>query len=338
MNNTLLDSATIKSAVELALHAPSVHNSQPWLWRIGAGALHLHADPSRQLHSTDPSGREMYISCGIALQHTRIALASLGWSSDVHRLPSSDDPYHVASIRVRAQSPLEHAVALAAAIPLRRSDRRWYSSWPVPAAHLAALTRAAASEGVVVERAPMSAFFRRAAVTAAEAHSHDSHYQAELAAWSGDDCAVDGVPSANVPAAESPSPAHVPMPNRTFPTSGLGQTRHADPSDDAGTLLVFGTPGDDRASQIRAGEAAGNVLLEATMMGLATCTFTEPLELDDTRDLVRQRVSTTQCFPQLIVRTGWAPVGAEPVPPTPRRPLSAVLEGLDSEYATTGAE
>lgn len=47
MTSTRLDHATVRAAIGLANRAPSVHNSQPWRWRIGDTAIHLFADPER---------------------------------------------------------------------------------------------------------------------------------------------------------------------------------------------------------------------------------------------------------------------------------------------------
>jgi nitroreductase len=75
-----------------------------------------------------------------------------------------------------------------------------------------------------------------------------------------------------------------------------------------------------------AGEATSLVLLSATAMGLASCTVTEPLEIPKTREAVRADVFGTSGHPQMLVRVGWAPVNADPLPSTPRRPLPEVAE------------
>ncbi len=50
MNRT----AELVTAVERAVRAPSVHNTQPWRWRVGDDAVQLHADWTRHLVATDP--------------------------------------------------------------------------------------------------------------------------------------------------------------------------------------------------------------------------------------------------------------------------------------------
>jgi nitroreductase len=44
--------------------APSIHNTQPWQWRVHADAVELRAARDRQLTATDPDGRMLTISCG----------------------------------------------------------------------------------------------------------------------------------------------------------------------------------------------------------------------------------------------------------------------------------
>ena len=41
---------------------------------------------------------------------------------------------------------------------------------------------------------------------------------------------------------------------------------------------------------------------------------------------LRADVSGATGYPQMLVRVGWAPVHADPLPATPRRPLSEVAE------------
>ena len=68
MTDTLaVPTAAVRRIVEGATRAPSVHNTQPWLWRAHAHTLDLYADRSRRLGATDPEGRNLVISCGAAL-------------------------------------------------------------------------------------------------------------------------------------------------------------------------------------------------------------------------------------------------------------------------------
>lgn len=72
--------------------APSVHNTQPWRWRVYPDHLDLYADRSRQLELADPAGRLLTISCGAALHHAQVAMAAQGWRPVVDRWPGQPGP------------------------------------------------------------------------------------------------------------------------------------------------------------------------------------------------------------------------------------------------------
>lgn len=325
MERELPDEATVLAALALALRAPSVHNSQPWCWRIGAESVQLFADPSRHLPHTDPARRDLILSCGVALHHFTVALAALGWQAHVHRFPDSSDPQHLAGVEIYGAAGSEQEIALAAAIPRRRTDRRLYSSWPVPAGDIALMAARTARSGVMLRRVEELGRLRSAIAAAAHEHSENPEYLAELAMWSGRYASVAGVPARNTPTAAR----HSTVPSRTFANPVLTQPRGAVADEDAGVVLALGTATDDPTAVLRAGEATSVVLLTATALGLSSCPITEPLEIPETREVVRTDVLDEDFFPQMLLRVGWAPLNADPLPATPRRPLTEVVQRLD---------
>jgi nitroreductase len=317
--------ATVRTALALATRAPSVHNVQPWEWRVGAESLHLCSDPTRRLVHTDPDGRDMMISCGAALNHCVVALAALGWQSKVHRFPNPAEPSHLASIEVRPFAASEVDVVLAAAIPRRRTDRRYFSEWPVSHGDVSLMGARAARMGVAMRRLEPAADIRAALAQAVWRHVNDPGYLEELTVWSGRYASIAGVPARSAPESDPKSP----IPGRLFAGTALAQPPDAAPADDHGVLLALGTTDDDELARLRAGEATSVVLLTATALGLASCPVTEPLEISETRKVIRTDAFGGDQFPQMLLRVGWAPVNADPLPSTPRRPLDDVVTRLD---------
>ncbi len=90
---------SVLAALALASRAPSVHNSQPWLWRLGPGVIHLYSDP-RWLTATDPDARDLMLGCGAVLHHATVALAATEIASVVHRLPNRAQPDHLAAVEL----------------------------------------------------------------------------------------------------------------------------------------------------------------------------------------------------------------------------------------------
>ena len=67
--------------------AASVHNTQPWLFRVGPDSLELLADPGRHLGPMDPFRREQHVSLGCALENMVLAAGAQGLKPEIEFLP-----------------------------------------------------------------------------------------------------------------------------------------------------------------------------------------------------------------------------------------------------------
>jgi nitroreductase len=321
MNRRFPDADTFRTVLALASRAPSVHNTQPWQWLVGADSVHLYCAANRQLPNTDPDGRDLILSCGAVLNHCVVALAAVGWQAKVTRLPDPADPNHLAVIELSPYSADALDIALAAAIPRRRTDRRHYSPWPVPVGDIALMAARAARTGVAL--CQVDDVDKLHKIVAQSVWDHMTHdYLVELTTWSGRYASVAGVPARNAPKSDP----RAKIPGRYFAGPALAMAPGSSAADDNAVVLALGTRTDDRLAQLRAGEATSVVLLTATSMGLSSCPVTEPLETAETREAVRSDIFGDSSYPQMLLRVGWAPINADPLPSTPRRELTEFVD------------
>lgn len=318
----------VATSVALAGRAPSLHNSQPWRWVFdGTGGLRLYAVPERMLPATDPSGRQLLISCGIALDHLRVAMAAAGWRSIIDRFPNPNRRDQLATIRFEPARVVTDAdLDRAAAIRRRHTDRLPFDA-PAHFATTESLLRmcfdpADAILDVLSEESRTSLAY--ASEQTAALRRYDAGYQAELRWWAGNVVGATGVPeSALVTAAES---RRVPV-GRAMPAAS-GEPRRPEVATDHSVLLLLSTHSDHREDVLRCGTALSAVLLECTLAGYATCPLTHITEYPRSRSIVAG-LGTPGGLPQVLIRVGTRPAeandGEEP-PETPRLPLGDILD------------
>ena len=327
----MIPTSQLAEAVQHALRAPSVHNTQPWRWRVNStdGVVELYADLDRHLQATDPERRDLLISCGAALDHLVVALAHAGLLTTTHRLPDPADPAHLATVRVVGpRDASSTAVAnLFPAIHRRHTDRRRFSHRPVPPGLIHGLVDAAARADVLL--APVDQAQERFAavlVDAAGRQRWTPGYPAELQVWTRRHGATrDGIPATAI--AHPPTGLPGPSGLRRFPHAELNQPAPSAINglpDDAAVFLVLATADDRPEDRVRAGEALSAVLLTATRAGLATTPLSQATEIAATRDVLRKVLGIAE-QPQLVLRVGWPATHAAELADTPRRDLASVL-------------
>ncbi|SSC25764.1 Nitroreductase-like, partial [Klenkia terrae] len=333
---TALHPDDVLQLVDLAQRAPSVHNTQPWRWRLDPAGLQLFADLDRALPATDPSGRELLLSCGAVLQHLVVVARAAGWSAQVRRFPDPADPHHLATVDLTPAVPAPGDTALAAAVAHRQTDRRAFADEPVPEGwwHQLAATAAVHRAHLVLVEPAAHRVVGQLAEAAAARIAADPRVAAETRAWSGRPAgSPDGVPGADVPA--GPDPGDVPA--RRFATAELSVGVSPLPLRDGARLAVLATTGDRPLDQVEAGEALAAVLLHATAAGLASHVVSELVEVPDVRDRLAVEVLPPGLVPQVLVRLGRLPLHSAPLPRTGRRPAGSTIDRTATAGTTPGS-
>jgi nitroreductase len=318
-----IDSVVLRECIRAAVAAPSVHNTQPWLFRLRGDGIDVLVDRDRQLRTLDPVGREMFLSVGAALFNLRVALRAHGFEPFVEHGGSATDPTRAARIRVIGTAEVTAATrAFADAIPRRHTNRRPFSSRRLPAPVLAALAEAAGAEqaGLVVADDILRDGVLSLTRTAETRQRSDPHYRAEISRWTtpGGVSRRDGVPRD----ALGPRDHNTALPLRDF-AIGRGLPAATVAFEPDPTIMLLMTDDDIETAWLRAGEALQRVLLTATVHGLAATPLSQLTEIPALRKLLADQ--DTRRVVQTVLRIGY-PV--TPARPTPRRDIEEVIVGI----------
>jgi nitroreductase len=311
-------------AATVAGYAPSIHNTQPWRWRVHGTTADLYADTDRQLHLADPDRRMLTISCGLALHHARVTLADAGVAADVDLLPTEGDVDHLARVNVTGRQPKTPAAqALYETMLVRRTDRRPLLHEPIPASVLHDLRSAANAFGIGTHLLSDRDVTALAGLTEkAERDARmDAARRTELAAWADEDYRPPyaGIPLTNLPNRAAPTV----VPARDF--GHVGTLPTVGGHDTAATYTILYGPDDSPGMWLRAGEALSAIWLAATERGIALLPLSAAVESEATRSMLGQILDGVG-YPAIAIRLG-IPNPNQPVPPTtPRLPAAATIE------------
>ena len=274
---------------------------------------------------SDRSGREAIISCGAVLDHLRIAMVAAGWQAHIERFPNpnneiiwhrSNSVHSNSSPTLSATGPRRYLQRRTDRLPLDRPTY-WASFEPVlrscvdeNVAMLDVLSDDVRPQLVEASQLTEGAAPRRCFIPCRTA-------MVDIAFRVIRGCAARRA-GIRLRTAAGRRGAGFPLPQPCA-------TAVVDVAADWSKVLVLSTAEDTRTDVLRCGEALSTVLLECTMAGMATCTLTHLIELDDSRDIVRELI-VGRGEPQVLIRVGIAPPMDDLPAATPRRPLDDVLE------------
>ncbi len=316
-----LPEESVAGLLATAARAPSIMNTQPWLFRVGQYAIDLYADPSRKLRS-DRNGREMLISCGAALFGLRLAIRAIGYEPVARVLPDPENQSLLARVRLGEPSLATDAERrLIEAIPHRHTHRDAFSDAPLPHGLLIRLQHDA-----VVERAALAIVDRPVVynqlagiMNRAAAHlSADLQARADVTRWvrMPGSKARDGIPVSAIAAPSGRYPGRLAQ-------RDMGQGRRAAELSEEGpppaATAILLTTADTRADWLRAGQALHRMLAHAASHWVFASLYSQPLESEPARAAIRSQLGLPGA-PQLVLQFGVARITRT----TPRRPVESI--------------
>jgi hypothetical protein len=317
------------AVIELARTAPSIHNTQPWLFHAEGDVLTLLYDDDRRLTVLDPDARSLTISCGAALYLARLGLRLQGFDATVEIPPAFEGPTReLARIHVRTGPPVTaEEVVLEHAARSRHTQRGPFDSVPVEDDTIESLRDAVQDEGAWVrvlstseEQVGLAVLLSRAD----DAERQEEGYAEELAAWTNRPTgAADGLTPEAVAAASVPRPSSLRL--REFgdgdPEPGdSGGSDDDPPKAEHPLVAIIGTDADTRFDWLLAGQAMCSLLLHAGADGVQASPMSQVVDQPWTR---RRLASELGCvgYPQMVLRLGHA----RPGPQTPRRAVDDLI-------------
>lgn len=336
--------------VRAGILAANPHNTQPWLFQVGAARVTLLADTARHLGTFDPYLREMHIGLGCAIENMARAARAIGYDAAVTlrggTLAGPAAPPRPEPVAVLELEPARPRLdALFDAIGRRHTDRAAYeAARPVPPAVLEAMWETFKTDPEVrlflYSAAEERRQFGAAVVAATERIVEDSRMVEDSERWfrhrwadvqrlrDGPTLDAAGL-SAWTTAAAKMLPSPSPETNHRY---WLAATRDVQVPTSA--LFGFIAVRDlyDRVQALRAGRLWQRLHLLAVSRGLAMQPINQPVELVDRERALGQEPRAAATLAGLTGAPDWKPTFAfrmgfptRAAAASPRRGVDAVV-------------
>ena len=301
-----------------AILAPSVRNTQPWVFSVRKNQVHLLADIRKSQPMADPGRRELYLSVGCALENLLVAAEHFGLAHATAYFPERGAPDLVATVTFKPGGRPSHvrAGATLSAILTRHNDDGVFRPAPVPE-QLRLRLVACCTEPDLQILLTDDRDFRHwidALTVEADRIELDSHgFRSELKYWIRQ--GVFGSP----PAREQLRQAVSGQPSLREP---VVQRDHAN-VESAALLGLICAAGDSHLLHVRAGQLFERIWLTATALGVSINPMSQTMRHRRLRAAVAELLPSPGWTPQHFFRAGFGSAEAERH--TPRLPLDDVL-------------
>jgi nitroreductase len=313
--------AQLRFLLRYAILAPSVKNTQPWIFKVGGDTIRVYADLERRLAVSDPDCRELFISVGCAIENLLVAAEYFGFRFDVSYFPQGDQDELVASIVLAATGTRLFSAPRGAirfdALVRRHNDNGAYRPDEVRPVLREQLQACAAEPDLRLDLSDDRLFRRWVDELTTEADRIEfanPKFRQELGRLIGTGAFGAGGLMSRV--------ARLLVSRLDIGDSIAQQDRAIIES--APILGLVLATGDSRLVHVRAGQLFERVWLLATSMGLSVHPMSQTMRIPELRTAVAELLPEGGWMPQHLFRLGYSAREGRPRL-TPRRPVTDVL-------------
>ena len=308
MNDLLAQNPDLLFLIEQAVKAPSGHNTQPWIFRIGETEIDICPDYSRALPVVDPDNRELFVSLGCAAENLCIAASHKGYRPTVTVAEDS-----TICIRLDRQADVTPS-PLFAQIALRQTNRRVYDGRMIPAADIDRLRAVEVAPSVNIhfyERGtPAFDAIAELIYRGNSVQMQDDAFKAELRSWMRynkkhrdarhDGLSYDVFGAPNLPRFISENVIAGALNERS-------QNRGDRKKIASASHLILLTIHDNSVEQwVALGRTLERLLLTSTAMGIAHAYLNPPNELPELAHKLADTLGLPNEHPTILLRMGYA--------------------------------
>jgi nitroreductase len=304
----------LKFLLNYAILAPSTYNSQPWKFNVSGSEIKVIADKSRWQQISDADKRELYLSLGCAIENLLIAADHFGYQRQVKYFPNSTRDDLVASVIFNPGGKPSDSM-LFNAISASKTSTKPFEDRAVSEKDLQVIMNSSSIDGVdlyMTSDPEAKSRFRDLVLKADQSLYLSQDYKSELGYWLGQ--GVMGPTGIQAKIAQM---------NVLFLDTGSDQARNdAEIVNSTAALGFISTEGNDKSSQIRAGQLLERIWLTATSMGMQIHPMGQALEVSQTKAELKGMLPQNGLYPQQAFCLGYASSNEDPLS---RRPLKDVL-------------
>jgi len=307
-----------------AILAPSTHNSQPWLFKVGERNCLLYADSRIKIKEADPVGRDLYISLGCCLANLTIAAKYFGIFDSVKYFPSETDA--VAEIEFLDSGAGDHSLEqFVDAIPARTNARGRFNKRGAESDVFERLAMLKFPDGLqanyIIDTASIQELARLTGEGIKVAY-RSAAFRREMSAWmhSNTSGKKDGLLgySLRMPLLLS---FIIPTLVRHFNIGGLLAKLNVKSLGSAPFVAVISASKDSKLLWVQTGELAERIMLELTARGLKTSIFAAAIEMGSFAGDI-QKLLNLNLTPQFLFAGGYM---SYEMKKSPRHPLQEKL-------------